>query len=247
MLHELKREVWQANMNLQKHGLVLFTWGNASGIDREKGLIVIKPSGVDYDKLQPEDMVVLDIQGKQVEGTLRPSSDTPTHLVLYQNFPDIGGIVHTHSTYATVWAQAGKPIPPLGTTHADYFYGDVPCTRSLTKEELQERYEEETGHVIVNSFQTRNPLHVPGVLVANHGPFSWGKDVHEAVYHAVVMEEVAKMALYTCYSNPKVQAIDQMLLNKHFSRKHGENAYYGQNKIPRIVNMESEVMIALKG
>ena len=230
MLEELKQQIWQENMNLQKHGLVLFTWGNVSGIDRGKGLVVIKPSGVSYDKMKPEDMVVLDLEGNQVEGTLRPSSDTPTHLVLYRNFLQIGGIVHTHSTYATAWAQARKSIPAFGTTHADYFYGDVPCTRALSQQEIQGEYEEETGNVIVGAFENRNPLHVPGVLVGNHGPFSWGKDAHEAVYHAVVLEEVAKMALTTCSINPEVTAIDQMLLDKHFLRKHGSNAYYGQKK-----------------
>lgn len=230
MLEKLKQEVWQANMNLQKHGLIVFTWGNASGIDREQGLIVIKPSGVDYEKMQPEDMVVLDLEGNQVEGALRPSSDTPTHIVLYRNFPEVGGIVHTHSSYATTWAQAGKSIPAFGTTHADYFYGDIPCTRSLSKEEIQGKYEEETGNVIVGTFQNRNPLHVPGVLVGSHGPFSWGKDAHEAVYHAVVLEEVAKMALNTRSANSEAKAIDQVLLDKHFLRKHGKDAYYGQNK-----------------
>lgn len=230
MLEKLKQEVWQANMNLQKHGLIVFTWGNASGIDREQGLIVIKPSGVDYEKMQPEDMAVLDLEGNQVEGALRPSSDTPTHIVLYRNFPEVGGIVHTHSSYATTWAQAGKSIPAFGTTHADYFYGDIPCTRSLSKEEIQGKYEEETGNVIVGTFQNRNPLHVPGVLVGSHGPFSWGKDAHEAVYHAVVLEEVAKMALNTRSANSEAKAIDQVLLDKHFLRKHGKDAYYGQNK-----------------
>jgi L-ribulose-5-phosphate 4-epimerase len=230
VLEELKKSVWQANLDLQKRGLVLFTWGNTSGIDREKGLIVIKPSGVDYDKLQPEDMVVLDLAGKQVEGKLRPSSDTLTHLVLYRNFPEIGGIVHTHSTYATVWAQAGKPIPAFGTTHADYFYGGVLCTRSLASEEIQGNYEEETGNVIGETFQGHNPVHVPGVLVSNHGPFSWGKDAHDAVYHATVLEEVAKMAVYTCALNPEIRAIEQVLLDKHFLRKHGKNAYYGQGQ-----------------
>jgi L-ribulose-5-phosphate 4-epimerase len=231
MLEELKQQVWQANMNLQKHGLVVFTWGNASGIDREQGLIVIKPSGVEYDTMQPEDMVVLDLAGNQIEGTLRPSSDTPTHLVLYRKFSAIGGVVHTHSTCATAWAQARKPIPALGTTHADYFFGEVPCTRSLSREEIQGEYEEETGNVIVEKFQQLNPIHVPGVIVANHGPFTWGKDAHDAVYHAVVLEEVAKMALHTCSMNPAIEAMDQTLLDKHFLRKHGENAYYGQNKM----------------
>jgi len=230
MLQELKQQVWQANMDLQKHGLIVFTWGNASGIDRERGLIVIKPSGVDYEKMKPEDMVVLDLEGNQVEGSLKPSSDTPTHLVLYRKFPEVGGIVHTHSTYATAWAQAGKAIPAFGTTHADYFYGDIPCTRSLSKGEIEGNYEEETGNVIVETFQKLNPIHVPGVLVGSHGPFSWGKDANDAVYHAVVLEEVAKMAIHTATITPEVKAIDQVLLNKHFLRKHGKNAYYGQNK-----------------
>lgn len=231
MLEELKQQVWQANMNLQKHGLVVFTWGNASGIDREKGLIVIKPSGVEYDTMKPEDMVVLDLAGNQVEGTLRPSSDTPTHLVLYRKFAAIGGVVHTHSTCATAWAQARKSIPALGTTHADYFFGEVPCTRGLSREEIQGEYEEETGNVIIEKFQQLNPIHVPGVIVANHGPFAWGKDAHDAVYHAVVLEEIAKMALHTCSMNPAIEAMDQTLLDKHFLRKHGANAYYGQNKV----------------
>ncbi len=228
MLEKLKQQVWQANMDLQKHGLIVLTWGNASGIDREKGLVVIKPSGVEYEKMQPEDMVVLDLDGNQVEGTLRPSSDTPTHLVLYRNFLEVGGIVHTHSTYATAWAQGGKSIPAFGTTHADYFYGDIPCTPSLSKEEIQGKYEEETGNVIVRTFTNKNPIHVPGVLVGSHGPFSWGKDVHEAVYHGVVLEEVGKMALQTCLINPQITAIDPVLLDKHFLRKHGKNSYYGQ-------------------
>ncbi|SHJ20811.1 L-ribulose-5-phosphate 4-epimerase [Propionispora hippei] len=228
MLEELKRSVWQANLDLQKHGLVLFTWGNVSGIDREQGLVVIKPSGVEYEKLQPEDMVVLDLRGKQVEGKYRPSSDTPTHLVLYNQFAEIGGIVHTHSTYATVWAQAGRSIPVHGTTHADYFYGGIPCTRPLTFQEIENQYEEKTGEVIVETFQGKPPASVPGVLVNNHGPFAWGKDEQEAVYHAVVLEEIAKMALYTHTLNPGVAAVDQSLLDKHFLRKHGQHAYYGQ-------------------
>jgi len=230
MLQELKEQVWQANMDLQKYGLIVLTWGNASAIDREQGLVVIKPSGVSYDKMQPEDMVVVDLAGNQVEGKLRPSSDTPTHLVLYRNFLEVGGIVHTHSTYATAWAQAGKSIPAFGTTHADYFYGDIPCTRSLSKAEIQGHYEEETGNVIVERFQNVNPLHIPGVLVGSHGPFSWGKDAHDAVYHGVVLEEVAKMAVHTGANNPEVKGIDQVLLDKHFLRKHGKNSYYGQKE-----------------
>jgi len=230
LLKELKKAVLEANLELQKNGLVLYTWGNASGIDREKGLVVIKPSGVDYDKMGPQDMVVVDLFGNQVEGDLRPSSDTPTHLVLYRNFLTIGGVVHTHSTYATIWAQAAKSIPAFGTTHADYFYGDVPCTRTLREEEIQGNYEEETGNVIVESFINKEVSHVPSVLVANHGPFSWGKDAHEAVYHATVLEEVAKMALYTSQLKKDSKSIDSVLLDKHFLRKHGSGAYYGQKK-----------------
>ena len=230
MLKELKESVWEANLDLQKQGLVLFTWGNASGFDQDKGLVVIKPSGIEYSHLRAKDMVVVDLSGKQVEGELRPSSDTATHLVLYRDFPGIGGIVHTHSSYATIWAQAGHPIPPFGTTHADYFYGAVPCTRSLTDAEIQGNYEAATGQVIVETFQNQNPLDIPGVLVANHGPFTWGKDANEAVYHAVVLEEVAKLALYTRRLSPDVQQLDQCLLDKHFLRKHGKNAYYGQGQ-----------------
>lgn len=234
MLEELKIKVWEANLELQKRGLVLYTWGNASGFDPASGLVVIKPSGVEYDKLQPQDMVVMDLAGNQVEGELRPSSDTPTHLVLYKKFPQIGGIVHTHSTYATVWAQAGKSIPTLGTTHADYFYGEITCARKLRPEEIQGSYEAETGNVIIEGLQGRNPMYVPGILVANHGPFSWGKDAQQAVYHAVVLEELAKMALHTCTINTKVKAIDQLLLDKHFLRKHGKDAYYGQEKVHNL-------------
>jgi L-ribulose-5-phosphate 4-epimerase len=228
LLEELKSKVWESNLELQKKGLVLYTWGNASGFDREKGLVVIKPSGVEYDKLEPKDMVVVDLSGMQVEGDYRPSSDTPTHLVLYRRFPAIGGIVHTHSTYATAWSQGGKAIPALGTTHADYFYGEVSCARKLTKDEIEGNYEEETGNVIVETLKERDPLHVPGILLSNHGPFSWGKDVKSAVYHAVVLEELAKMALLTYVLNQETAVIDQVLLNKHFLRKHGKNAYYGQ-------------------
>lgn len=229
MLEELKNKVWEANLELQKKGLVLYTWGNASGFDREKGLVVIKPSGVEYDKLEPKDMVVVDLSGRQVEGEFRPSSDTLTHLVLYRKFPAIGGIVHTHSTYATIWSQAGKAIPALGTTHADYFYGEVSCARKLTKTEIEGNYEEETGNVIIETLKEKEPLHVPGILVSSHGPFSWGNDVESAVYHAVVLEELAKMALLTFALNKETEAIDQVLLNKHFLRKHGKNAYYGQS------------------
>lgn len=228
MLKELKEAVWQANLELQKNQLVVYTWGNASGFDKERGLVVIKPSGVEYEKLQPEDMVVVDLEGNQVEGKLKPSSDTPTHLVLYRNFTEIGGVVHTHSAYATIWAQAGRPIPAFGTTHADYFYGDVPCTRALQDSEIEGSYEEETGKVIVETFRQLNPLHLPGTLVASHGPFTWGKDAGEAVYHARVLEEIAKMALYTERLKPEVKGIGRVLLDKHFLRKHGQNAYYGQ-------------------
>lgn len=228
MLEWLKEKVWKANLELQRKGLVLYTWGNASGFDRDSGLVVIKPSGVDYDQLQPADMVVVDLDGKTVEGRLRPSSDTATHTVLYRAMPTVGGIVHTHSTYATIWAQTEKSITVLGTTHADYFYGDIPCTRKLSAVEIQTDYETETGKVIVETFQGRNALHVPGVLVANHGPFAWGIDAEQAVYHAVVLEEVAKMALHTYLMAEKVTAINQLLLDKHFLRKHGENACYGQ-------------------
>ena len=235
MLEELKKRVYEANMLLPKYGLVTFTWGNVSEIDRESGLFVIKPSGVDYDLLTPDDMVVMDLNGNKVEGRYRPSSDTPTHLELYKAFPEIGGIVHTHSSYATSWAQAGRSIPCYGTTHADYIYGEVPCLRCLTKEEIDEAYEENTGHLIVNEFKRMGkdvkavPMHVPGVLCTNHGPFTWGKDAHEAVHNAVVLEEVAKMAYRAETINPRIQPAPQELQDKHYYRKHGVNAYYGQN------------------
>ena len=230
MLEELKKKVCQANLDLVRHGLVIFTWGNVSGIDREKGLVVIKPSGVSYDNMKPEDMVVVDLQtGKVVEGDLNPSSDTPTHLVLYRAFPEIGGVVHTHSTFATAWAQAGKDIPSIGTTHADYFHNDIPCTADMTEEEVKGQYELETGNVIVKRFEGLNPVHTPGVLVKNHGPFSWGRDADEAVHNAVVMEQVAKMAFVAYSVNPGL-TMNPLLVEKHFSRKHGPNAYYGQKK-----------------
>lgn len=229
MLEDLKKQVLEANLQLKKMGLVIFTWGNVSGFDKETGLVVIKPSGVPYDRLKIDDLVVLDLNGNKVEGNLRPSSDTPTHLVLYRNFPDIGGIVHTHSPYATAWAQAGKNIPPLGTTHADYFYGEILCTRKMEESEIKSNYEENTGNVIVETLKDKNYREMPGILVRNHGPFCWGKDPLEAVYHAKVLEEVAKMAIYTMAININVHAIDQTLLDKHFLRKHGSNAYYGQN------------------
>ena len=231
MLEDLKQKVYEANMLRPKYGLVTFTWGNVSAIDTESGLFVIKPSGVDYEKMTPADMVVMDLQGNKVEGDLRPSSDTPTHLELYKAFPEIGGIVHTHSSYATSWAQAGRSIPCYGTTHADYIYGEVPCLRCLTKEEIDEAYEENTGHLIVNEFQRMNKevMAVPAVLCKNHGPFAWGKDAMDAVHNAVVLEEVAQMAYRTETINPKVAPAPQELQDKHYYRKHGANAYYGQN------------------
>ncbi|MCD7936041.1 MAG: L-ribulose-5-phosphate 4-epimerase [Tannerellaceae bacterium] len=227
MLEELKEKVFKANLDLVKHGLVIFTWGNVSAIDRENGWVVIKPSGVSYDEMKAEDMVVLDLEGNSVEGTLKPSSDTPTHLVLYKAFPEIGGIVHTHSTYATAWAQAGKDIPSIGTTHADYFSQAIPCTRQMTQQEIEGEYEKETGHVIVERFRELNPVHIPGVLVENHGPFSWGKHADDAVHNAVVMEQVAKMAYISLGINPLL-TMNEHLVTKHFNRKHGPNAYYGQ-------------------
>ena len=232
MLEELKKEVYEANMLLPKYNLVTFTWGNVSGIDREKGLVVIKPSGVDYDIMKPEDMVVLDLNtGERVEGKLNPSSDTPTHLELYRSFPDVGGVVHTHSPYATSWAQAGRDIPCYGTTHADYFYGPIPCLRVLTKDEIEDAYEENTGYLIVNEFRAKRLDYtaVPACLCKNHGPFAWGKSTHEAVHNAVVLEEVAKMALRTEMIKADVKPAPQELQDKHYYRKHGANAYYGQN------------------
>jgi len=230
MLQELKRQVYEANMLLPKYGLVTFTWGNVSAIDRESGLFVIKPSGVEYESMKPEDMVVMDLNGNRVEGKLRPSSDTPTHLELYKAFPEIGGIVHTHSSYATSWAQAGRSIPCYGTTHADYIYGEVPCVRCLTKEEIDEAYETNTGKLIVSEFKRRKKeiMAVPAVLCKNHGPFTWGKDAKDAVHNAVVLEEVAKMAYRTESINSKVEPAPQELQDKHYYRKHGAGAYYGQ-------------------
>ncbi len=227
MLENLKKEVCEANLDLVKHGLVLFTWGNVSAIDRKENLVVIKPSGVSYDNMKPEDMVVTDLDGKVVEGKLKPSSDTPTHLELYKAFADIGGIVHTHSTWATIWSQAGKSIPALGTTHADYFYGDIPCTRKMTQAEVEGDYEKDTGTVIIEKFADLNPSEVPGVLVNGHAPFSWGKDAHDAVHNAVVLEQVSKMAYHSLQIDPK-NKLDQWVLDKHYFRKHGKNAYYGQ-------------------
>ncbi len=232
MLEELKEKVYLANMELPRRGLVTYTWGNVSGIDREKGLFVIKPSGVEYEKLKPSDMVVLDLQGNQVEGDMNPSSDTKTHLVLYNAFPQIGGIVHTHSPYAVAWAQAGEDLPCFGTTHADYFYGSIPCARHLTQEELDEDYERNTGVTIVETFKERNldPKAVPAVLCYSHGPFTWGKDPAQAVYHSVVLEECAKMGLFTRMIRPDVGPAPQRMQDKHYLRKHGPNAYYGQTK-----------------
>jgi len=229
MLKKLKEQVFQANLLLPKHGLVTFTWGNVSGIDRGKGLVVIKPSGVPYETMRVEDMVVLELEtGKVVEGKLKPSSDTPTHLELYKAFPNIGGIVHTHSRWATSFAQAGRGIAALGTTHGDYFYGEIPCTRKMTVEEIQAEYEKETGTVIIETFKDKNPDAIPGVVVYSHGPFAWGKDAMDAVHNAVVMEEVAFMNIQTMLLNPNIQPMQQELLDKHYLRKHGANAYYGQ-------------------
>lgn len=229
MLEELKNKVYEANMKLPEYGLVTFTWGNVSGIDRGERKIVIKPSGVEYSRLKPEHMVVVDLDsGEVAEGTLRPSSDTPTHLELYRNFDNIGGVVHTHSTYATSWAQAGRAIRPYGTTHADYFYGDVPCTRALSKFEIEKDYELNTGKVIVETFENKDYEAVPGVIVFNHGPFTWGTDPENAVHNAAVLEEVGKMAYMSEIINRDITRIGKYILDKHYSRKHGKNAYYGQ-------------------
>lgn len=228
MLEALKQLVYEANMELPKYGLVTFTWGNVSAIDREKGLFVIKPSGVDYEKLRPEDMVVMDLEGNKVEGSYNPSSDTATHLEMYKAFPEMGGIVHTHSSWATSWAQAGRGIPCYGTTHADYMYGEIPCLRCLTKEEIDDAYEKNTGLLIVDYFKDKEYMAVPACLCKNHGPFAWGKDAREAVHNAVVLEEVAKMAARTELINPKAAPAPSELQDKHYMRKHGANAYYGQ-------------------
>ncbi len=231
MLEELKNTVYQANIELVKKGLVIHTWGNVSGRDKESGFIVIKPSGVNYDQMKPEDMVVIDRNGKKVEGKMKPSTDTPTHLILYNTFETLGGIVHTHSSYATSWAQAGRAIPPFGTTHADHFYGEVPCTRLLTRKETETDYEINTGKIIIEKLALVDPLVINSVLVNGHGPFCWGIDPESAVYNAETLEEIAKMALYTVLLG-KTAPIDQFLIDKHFKRKHGNDAYYGQNKKP---------------
>lgn len=229
MLEELQREVLEANLELPKYGLVTFTWGNVSGVDREKGLMVIKPSGVEYDHMTPDDMVVVSLKtGERVEGKWKPSSDTATHVALYNAFPHIGGIVHTHSRWATSWAQAGRGIPAYGTTHGDYFYGEIPCTRKMTPEEIGGEYEKETGNVIIETFEGRSPDDVPAVLVHSHGPFAWGTDPHNAVHNAVVLEELAFMACHTEAITPGKEPMQPELLDKHYLRKHGKNAYYGQ-------------------
>ena len=230
MLEERKRQVCEANLELPRRGLVTYTWGNVSGIDRERGLVVIKPSGVDYQDLTPDMLVVLDLNGNRIEGSLNPSSDTKTHLELYKAYPALGGVVHTHSTHAVAFAQARRDLPALGTTHADYFYGPVPCTRELTPAEVDEDYERNTGKVIVETFSARgiDPVHVPGVLCASHGPFTWGKDPAQAVYHAVVLEEVARMALLTLTIDPAAAPAPPHVLDKHLHRKHGPGADNGQ-------------------
>lgn len=230
MLEDLKQQVLEANQDLPKHHLVTFTWGNVSGFNQEKQLVVIKPSGVPYEELTLEDLVVVDLQGNVVEGNLKPSSDTPTHVALYRKYPHLGGVVHTHSLWATSWAQAGRDIPCLGTTQGDYFYGEIPCTRKLTPQEINTDYEEQTGNVIIETFEKRGlqPGQIPGVLVHSHAPFNWGYDPKDALHNAVVLEEVAKMALHTYQINPDTPEMDQALLDKHYLRKHGVNAYYGQ-------------------
>lgn len=230
MLEELKQSVLKANLDLPKYNLVTFTWGNVSGIDRENGLVVIKPSGVEYDGMSVDDMVIVDLDGNVVEGKWKPSSDTPTHLALYKAFPAIGGVVHTHSRWATSFAQAGKGIKPYGTTHGDYFYGEIPCTRKMTPKEITGEYELETGNVIIETFNEKPYADIPAVLVNSHGPFTWGTDPHNAVHNAVVLEELAFMAYRTEILNPSAMPMQQELLDKHYLRKHGKNAYYGQEK-----------------
>ena len=229
MLEQLKQQVLKANLDLVKHNLVILTWGNVSAIDRKSGLVVIKPSGVDYDNMTANDMVVVDLDGNVVEGNLRPSSDTPTHLALYRRFPEIGGVVHTHSTYATAWSQAGLDIPNIGTTHADTFHHNIPCTNEMSKEQIDSAYEASTGDIIAEAFESINPMHTPAVLVRHHGPFTWGKSADDAVHNAVVLEEVAKMASISIALNPNIE-MNNDLIEKHYNRKHGANAYYGQIK-----------------
>jgi L-ribulose-5-phosphate 4-epimerase len=231
MLEKLKNTVFRANIELVEKGLVIHTWGNVSGRDKESGLIVIKPSGVSYDSMRPADMVVIGKEGQVIEGKYKPSTDSPTHMMLYKAYETLGGIVHTHSSYATAWAQAGRSIPPFGTTHADHFYGEVPCTRLLTKKEMENDYEINTGKIIVESVGSSDPLTVQSVLVNGHGPFCWGKDADNAVYNAIALEEIAKMAFYTVLLG-KTESISKFLLDKHFKRKHGKDAYYGQNENP---------------
>ncbi|MDF2514598.1 MAG: ulaF1 [Herbinix sp.] len=228
MLEKLKQEVFDANMELVNKGMVIYTWGNVSGIDRESNLVVIKPSGVDYATMKAEDMVVVDLEGNLIEGNYKPSSDTPTHLVLYKTYPEIGGVVHTHSTWGVTFAQAGMAIPAFGTTHADYFYGDIPCTRELTEQEINDAYEYNTGLVIVETIGDGDAMSIPGIVVKNHGPFAWGKTAAGSVYNAVVLDNVAEMAYKTMTLNPRVPRVSQYLLDKHYFRKHGANAYYGQ-------------------
>lgn len=231
MLEELKEIVFRENLELVEKDLVIYTWGNVSAIDRDSKNIIIKPSGVEYDKMKSEDMVVLNLEGEKLEGKYKPSSDTTTHIELYKAFPEIGGIVHTHSSYAVSWAQARRDIPAFGTTHADYFYGDIPCARPLTKDEIENEYEKNTGLVIIETLKQRNidPMSIPGIIIASHGPFAWGKDAKDAVHNAVVLEELAKMAYRTVLLNPNIGRVEQYLLDKHYFRKHGKNAYYGQN------------------
>ncbi|MFM2486430.1 L-ribulose-5-phosphate 4-epimerase [Celerinatantimonas yamalensis] len=229
-IEELRAQVWQANLALEHHHLVTFTWGNVSGIDRDRGIMLIKPSGVDYENLTAENMVAVRLaDGQPLAGQLKPSSDTPTHLELYRRFPEMQGIVHTHSRFAVAWAQAGKDIPALGTTHADYFYGPIPCTRALTQAEIDDDYELNTGRVIAEYIHSEQTMAIPGIIVNQHGPFAWGTSPSNAVHNAVVLDEVARMALYTLQINPAATSVDQGLLNKHYLRKHGKNAYYGQS------------------
>ncbi|MDZ7838619.1 MAG: L-ribulose-5-phosphate 4-epimerase [Actinomycetota bacterium] len=228
MLEQLKQHVYEANIKLVKNGLVIYTFGNVSAIDRDRGIMAIKPSGVDYDKLKPEDMVLVDLEANIVEGKLNPSSDTKTHLELYKEFADIGGVAHTHSTFATAWAQAKRPIPCLGTTHADYFYGEVPCTEVISDQQIQKDYEQQTGQLILDTFNSYNYNQCQAVLVARHGPFTWGKDAAEAVFVSTILESIARASLYSVMLNPDIEAIKQTLLDQHYLRKHGDGASYGQ-------------------